>query len=144
LRAALERSGRAYTIAEGEGAFYGPKIDFDFRDAIGRAWQLTTVQCDFALPERFDLEYVGADNQRHRPVMIHRAIYGSIERFLATFVEHTAGAFPAWLAPVQVQVLPVAEEHRAYGEAVASRLTSERLRVGLGEAGGPLGARRRA
>jgi threonyl-tRNA synthetase len=144
LRSALEKSGRSYTVAAGEGAFYGPKIDFDFRDAIGRAWQLTTVQCDFALPERFGLEYVGADNQRHRPVMIHRAIYGSLERFLATFIEHTAGAFPAWLAPIQVQVLPVAEEHRSYAESVMARLADGRFRVELVDADEPLGARIRA
>ena len=97
LTNALEKSGLPYELAEGEGAFYGPKVDFHFRDAIGRLWQLTTVQCDFALPERFDMEYVGEDNERHRPVMIHRAILGSLERFSAVLIEHYAGAFPLWL-----------------------------------------------
>lgn len=122
LRSALERSGRQFTVAEGEGAFYGPKIDFHFRDAIGRLWQLTTVQCDFALPQRFDLEYVGADNERHRPVMIHRAIYGSMERFFGVLVEHFGGAFPTWLAPVQAVVLPIADAHLDYAHKVQGAL----------------------
>ena len=99
---------------EGGGAFYGPKISVQARDAIGRTWQMSTIQLDFQLPQRFDLEYVGADNERHRPIMIHRALFGSIERFFAVLVEHYAGAFPAWLAPVQVTVLPVADRHDDY------------------------------
>ena len=99
---------------EGGGAFYGPKISVQARDAIGRTWQMSTIQVDFQLPQRFDLEYVGADNERHRPIMIHRALFGSIERFFAVLVEHYAGAFPAWLAPVQVRVLPVRDDHDAY------------------------------
>ncbi len=106
LRQALEAAGLPYVVAEGEGAFYAPKIDVHVRDAIGRRWQVSTLQVDFQLPQRFDLEYVGADNQRHRPFMIHRALFGSIERFFAILVEHYAGAFPAWLAPVQARVLP--------------------------------------
>ena len=141
LRTALDRAGREYVVAEGEGAFYGPKIDFQFRDAIGRTWQLTTIQCDFALPERFDLEYVGADNARHRPVMIHRAIYGSIERFMSTLVEHTAGALPAWLCPVQALVLPVAEAHAEYGAQVVARLRAAGLRAALDAPDSTLGDR---
>jgi threonyl-tRNA synthetase len=128
LRAALDKSGMEYDVAEGEGAFYGPKVDFHFRDAIGRSWQLTTVQCDFALPERFDLEFMGEDNQRHRPVMIHRAILGSIERFAAVLIEHFAGAFPVWLAPEQVRVVPIATRHEEYAQAIADRLQTEGLR----------------
>ncbi len=141
LRNALEKSGRGYKVAPGEGAFYGPKIDFHFRDAIGRLWQLTTIQCDFALPEAFELEFMGSDNERHRPVMIHRAIYGSIERFLATFVEHTAGAFPAWLAPVQARVLPVRDTHEEYAADVTANLAGAGLRVDRVGADEPLGAR---
>ena len=105
LRTALDGSQFVYDVQEGEGAFYGPKIDFDYRDAIGRLHQLTTIQCDFALPEQFDLEYIGEDNTAHRPVMVHRALYGSVERFLGVYIEHTAGAFPPWLAPVQMRVI---------------------------------------
>lgn len=128
LTNALEKSGLPYQVAEGEGAFYGPKVDFDFRDAIGRFWQLTTVQCDFGLPERFDMEYVGDDNQRHRPVMIHRAILGSLERFSAVLIEHYAGAFPLWLAPEQVRLVPVADRHLGQAGALAARLRESGLR----------------
>ena len=121
LTDALERSGLDYTVAEGEGAFYGPKVDFHFRDAIGRLWQLTTIQCDFALPERFDMEYTGEDNQRHRPVMIHRAILGTLERFIGVLIEHYAGAFPLWLAPEQVRFVPVADRHVEHCEGLAAR-----------------------
>jgi threonyl-tRNA synthetase len=131
LRAALEKSGLAYDVAEGEGAFYGPKVDFHFRDAIGRSWQLTTVQCDFALPERFDIEFMGEDNQRHRPVIIHRAILGSIERFLGVLIEHYAGAFPVWLAPEQVRVIPIADRHAEAAEEMAERLRAAGLRAGV-------------
>ncbi|HEV7888823.1 MAG TPA: threonine--tRNA ligase, partial [Acidimicrobiales bacterium] len=116
---------------EGGGAFYGPKISVQARDAIGRTWQLSTIQVDFQNPQRFDLEYVGADNARHSPIMIHRALFGSVERFFAILVEHYAGAFPLWLAPVQVQVLPVAAEHVDYAESMAGRLRSEGFRVEL-------------
>ena len=131
LRAALDRSGLEYTVAEGEGAFYGPKVDFHFHDAIGRLWQLTTVQCDFALPERFDMEYMGDDNERHHPVMIHRAILGSIERFAGVLIEHYAGAFPLWLAPEQVRLVPVADRHADHAEKLASRLRQRGLRAGV-------------
>jgi threonyl-tRNA synthetase len=126
---------------EGGGAFYGPKISVQARDAIGRTWQLSTIQVDFQNPQRFDLEYVGADNARHSPIMIHRALFGSVERFFAILVEHYAGAFPLWLAPVQVQVLPVAAEHVDYAESMAGRLRSEGFRVELVEADEPLGSR---
>jgi threonyl-tRNA synthetase len=129
LRSALDRSGLDYQVAEGEGTFYGPKVDFHFHDAIGRLWQLTTVQCDFALPERFDMEYVGEDNERHRPVMIHRAILGSIERFSGVLIEHYAGAFPLWLAPEQIRVIPIADRHADGAEELAGRLRERALRV---------------
>jgi threonyl-tRNA synthetase len=128
LTNALQRSGLPYEVAEGEGAFYGPKVDFHFHDAIGRLWQLTTVQCDFALPERFGMEYTGEDNRRHRPVMIHRAILGSLERFSGVLIEHYAGAFPLWLAPEQVRLVPVADRHAEAAESFAGRLREAGLR----------------
>ncbi len=118
LREALDSHGLEYAVKDGDAAFYGPKIDIDVRDAIGRSWQLSTIQADFQLPERFDLEYVGADNNRHRPIMLHRALFGSIERFFGVLIEHYAGAFPTWLAPVQVRVLAVAEAHEDYAASV--------------------------
>jgi threonyl-tRNA synthetase len=141
LRQALERQQLDYTVDEGGGAFYGPKIDVDVRDAIGRAWQLSTIQVDFQLPQRFELEYVGSDGDRHRPVVIHRALFGSIERFFGVLIEHYAGAFPTWLAPVQTRVLPVAAEHEEYAREVASRLRDAHLRVDSVEASEPLGKR---
>jgi threonyl-tRNA synthetase len=128
LTLALDRSGLDYAVAEGEGAFYGPKVDFHFHDAIGRLWQLTTVQCDFALPERFDMEYVGDDNARHRPVMIHRAILGALERFSAVLIEHYGGAFPLWLAPEQVRLVPVADRHVDHARDLALRMSGAGLR----------------
>jgi threonyl-tRNA synthetase len=128
LRMALDRSGLAYSVAEGEGAFYGPKVDFHARDAIGRLWQLTTVQCDFALPERFEMEYMAEDNERHRPVMIHRAILGTIERFVGVLIEHYAGAFPLWLAPEQVRIVPVADRHADHARSLAEELVAAGLR----------------
>jgi threonyl-tRNA synthetase len=144
LTKALEKSGLEYTVAEGEGSFYGPKVDFHFRDAIGRPWQLTTVQCDFGLPERFRMEYVGEDNQRHRPVMIHRAILGSIERFSAVLIEHYAGAFPLWLAPEQVRVVPVADRHLEHATSIADRLRVAGLRVEVDASGETVGKKVRA
>ncbi len=141
LREALDRHGLAYAIKEGDAAFYGPKIDIDVRDAIGRSWQLSTIQADFNLPERFDLEYVGADNERHRPIMLHRALFGSIERFFGVLLEHYAGAFPTWLAPVQAVVCPVADEHEAYAASVAERLQAAGVRVEVSAADDGLGAR---
>jgi len=141
LRSALDDEGLAYSIDEGGGAFYGPKIDVHVRDAIGRKWQLSTIQVDFQEPQRFEMEYVGADNARHRPVMIHRALLGSIERFFGILVEHYAGAFPAWLAPVQARVLPVKDDHADYADEVAARLTAAGFRVEVERADEPLGAR---
>jgi threonyl-tRNA synthetase len=131
LRSALEATGQPYTVKEGDGAFYGPKIDFDVTDSLGRAWQLGTIQLDYAAPERFDLNYVGKDNAEHRPVVIHRAVCGSFERFIAILIEHYAGAFPLWLAPVQVSVLPIADRHTDYCRTVVSRLEAAGLRVEL-------------
>ncbi len=141
LRAALDSAGLSYVVDEGGGAFYGPKIDVDVNDAIGRAWQLSTIQLDFNLPDRFDLEYVGADGDRHCPVMIHRALMGSIERFFGVLLEHYAGAFPTWLAPEQVRVLPVADEHLEYAGSVAARLESAGFRATVDPADEPLGKR---
>ena len=129
LTSALETAGQAYTLNEGDGAFYGPKIDFDITDAIGRKWQCATIQLDYNMPERFDLKYVGADNTEHRPVVIHRAIFGSFERFIAILIEHYAGAFPLWLAPVQATVLPIADRHLDYARSVQGRLQAAALRV---------------
>ncbi len=131
LKASLEKSGLNYGVDPGEGVFYGPKIDLKIRDALGRAWQCTTIQVDFNLPERFDVTYVGEDNQEHRPIMIHRALLGSLERFVGCLIEHYAGAFPLWLAPVQAVILPVADRHMDYAGQVAERLSRESIRVEL-------------
>jgi len=133
LRGALEATGRPYELKPGDGAFYGPKIDFDVTDSIGRAWQLGTIQLDYAAPgaDRFDLTYTGADNHPHRPVVIHRAVSGSFERFIAILIEHFAGAFPLWLAPEQVRVVPISPELSAYGQRVADALRAAGLRVGF-------------
>ncbi|HSL75047.1 MAG TPA: threonine--tRNA ligase [Ilumatobacteraceae bacterium] len=144
LRQALDAHGLDYAVKEGDAAFYGPKIDIDVRDAIGRSWQLSTIQADFQLPERFGLEYVGADNGRHRPIMLHRALFGSIERFFGVLIEHYAGAFPTWLAPVQVRVLPVAEAHEAYADSVVAALRAIGVRVDSSVADDGLGKRIRA
>ncbi len=129
LEATLQKLGQDYKVNEGDGAFYGPKIDFHLKDSIGRTWQCGTIQLDFMLPERFDLTYIGADGAKHRPVMIHRVIYGSIERFIAILTEHYAGAFPLWLAPVQVVVLPLGESQNAYAQEVKKQLEDSGLRV---------------
>jgi threonyl-tRNA synthetase len=131
LQTALDRSGIVYTLNRGDGAFYGPKIDFDVTDAIGRKWQCATIQLDYMMPERFDLNYVGADNALHRPVVIHRAIFGSFERFIGILIEHYAGAFPLWLAPVQAIVLPIADRHLDYADSVRATLARAGLRVEL-------------
>ena len=131
LKRALEAAEQPYTLNAGDGAFYGPKIDFDITDALGRKWQCGTIQLDYQMPERFDLKYVGADNAEHRPVVIHRAIFGSIERFIAILIEHFAGAFPLWFAPVQAVVLPIADRHVEYAERVRQQLAEAGLRVEL-------------
>jgi threonyl-tRNA synthetase len=121
LKQALAQAGQRYTINEGDGAFYGPKIDFDVTDALGRKWQCATIQLDYQMPQRFGLKYVGADNAEHQPVVIHRAIFGSFERFIALLIEHYAGAFPLWLAPVQAIVLPIADRHLDYAREPLAR-----------------------
>ena len=131
LRSALEATGRPYALKEGDGAFYGPKIDFDVTDSIGRAWQLGTIQLDYMNPERFDLQYVGEDNTTHRPVVIHRAVSGSFERFIAILIEHFAGAFPTWLAPEQVRVLPITDEQAPVAEAIVERMRTAGIRAHL-------------
>ncbi len=133
LKTALERAGQPYTINAGDGAFYGPKIDFDVTDAIGRKWQCATIQLDYNAPQRFELKYTGADNTEHRPVVIHRAIFGSFERFIAILIEHYSGAFPLWLAPVQAVVLPISDRHLEYAGKVRDRLQAAGLRAGLDE-----------
>ena len=141
LKRALDRKGIAYDVDEGGGAFYGPKIDIKFRDAIGRLWQGPTIQLDFQLPERFQLEYTGADNQPHRPVMIHRAIFGTMERFIGNLIEHFAGAFPLWLAPEQVRVLPISDAQAEAAREVAYRLRSAGLRIHVDDRGETLNYR---
>jgi len=141
LRGALERHGLDYAVKEADAAFYGPKIDIDVKDAIGRSWQLSTIQCDFNLPEQFDLHYVAADGERHRPIMLHRALFGSIERFFGVMVEHYGGAFPTWLSPVQVQVLGVRADHDSFADKIVERLISNGIRAEMVEADEPLGTR---
>ena len=129
LKQALDENGLQYKINEGDGAFYGPKIDFHLQDSLDRTWQCGTIQLDFQMPEKFDLTYIGEDGEKHRPVMIHRVIYGSMERFIGILTEHFAGAFPTWLAPVQVRVLPITERQHEYAQQVITRLRSEGVRV---------------
>jgi threonyl-tRNA synthetase len=141
LRSALDSLGRPYELKEGDGAFYGPKIDFDVSDSIGRKWQLGTIQLDYNAPERFDLTYIGEDNSEHRPAVLHRAIYGSFERFLAILIEHFAGAFPFWLSPVQVVVLSLSEKFVDYAREVEAKLKAAHLRVELDASNEKLGAK---
>ncbi|MFH1400259.1 MAG: threonine--tRNA ligase, partial [Nanoarchaeota archaeon] len=129
LTEALEKTGRAFEVAQGDGAFYGPKVDFVIRDALGRGWQLATVQVDFQMPLRFGLEYEGSDGLRHTPVMVHRAILGSIERFMAILIEHYAGRFPLWLCPVQAIVLPIADRHVEFATTALDGLRAEGVRA---------------
>lgn len=129
LREVLEERGLAYTVNEGDGAFYGPKIDFHLTDSIGRTWQCGTVQLDFQMPEKFDLTYIGEDGQKHRPVMLHRVVYGSIERFMAVLIEHYAGAFPVWLSPVQAIILPISEKYHDYARMVLQQLKTAGIRA---------------
>jgi threonyl-tRNA synthetase len=131
LKKALESTGLPYQLKEGDGAFYGPKIDFDVMDSIGRHWQLGTIQLDYSQPERFDLSYTGEDNHAHRPVLIHRAVSGSFERFIAILIEHFAGAFPVWLSPEQVRVLPIADDLRDHAATVTAALRAAGIRAHL-------------
>ncbi len=140
LQAALEKTGLAYELKPGDGAFYGPKIDFDVADSIGRKWQLGTIQLDYVAPERFELGYIGSDNSEHRPVVIHRAIYGSFERFIGILIEHYAGNFPVWLAPEQARILPVSERHHAWADEIADKMRALDLRVDIDRSHGKLGA----
>jgi threonyl-tRNA synthetase len=141
LRDALDRIGLPWELNPGDGAFYGPKIDFVVTDSLGRKWQTCTIQLDYAAPERFDLTYVGDDNKEHRPVVIHRAVYGSFERFIAILVEHYAGAFPAWLAPVQARIVTVSDRFDAWAREVKARLDAAGWRVELDESSDKLGAK---
>ena len=129
LKNAIIEMGKEFTINEGDGAFYGPKLDFHLADSLGRTWQCGTIQLDFQMPERFELEYVGEDGQKHRPVMIHRVVLGSIERFIGVITEHFGGAFPTWLAPVQVKVLPITDRTADYAKSVAEKLDAAGIRV---------------
>jgi threonyl-tRNA synthetase len=129
LRGALENTGLPYELKAGDGAFYGPKIDFDVTDSIGRAWQLGTIQLDYAAPERFDLTYTGDDNTAHRPVIIHRAISGSFERFMGILIEHFAGAFPVWLAPEQVRIVPIVDDYASEARAAVTKLRDAGIRA---------------
>jgi len=133
LREAIEELGYDYEVNEGDGAFYGPKLDFKLEDSLGRTWQCGTIQLDFQLPERFELEYIGADGEKHRPVMIHRVVFGSIERFIGVITEHFAGAFPTWLAPVQVKVLPISDKYADYAHKVFEELGAAGLKVEIDE-----------
>ena len=141
LRKALEAEGVPHQVDEGGGAFYGPKIDIKIRDCLGRPWQMSTIQFDFNMPERFDLSFTGPDGAEHRPYMVHRALLGSLERFFGILVEHYAGAFPLWLAPEQARVLPVSDEQADYAASVAERLTAEDFRVTVDRHSGPIGAK---
>ena len=129
LREAMEEKGIEYVINEGDGAFYGPKLDFHLEDSIGRTWQCGTIQLDYMMPERFNLEYTGADGEKHRPIMIHRVLLGSIERFIGILTENYAGKFPVWLAPVQVKLLTVTEKNAEYAHKLAERLDEKGIRV---------------
>jgi threonyl-tRNA synthetase len=141
LASALDERNISYERIEGEAAFYGPKIDIKVEDAIGRVWQLGTIQLDFNLPKRFELEYTGDDNLKHQPIMIHRALFGSIERFFGVLIEHYAGAFPLWLAPVQVAVLPITDRINDYAEQVASKLRAAGFRVETNAKSDKIGAK---
>jgi len=131
LRAALDARGLPYAVDEGGGAFYGPKIDIKVKDFLGRPWQCSTIQFDFNLPERFDMTYIGGDGEPHRPYMVHRALLGSIERFIGCLIEQYGGAFPVWLAPVQAVIIPIADRHDGFAESVRSRLRDAGIRVEL-------------
>src|SRR5512135_1459020 len=133
IKHAADQTGLPYTVEEGEGAFYGPKLDFIFRDVIGREWQLGTVQIDYYLPQQFELEYKGEDGQLHRPIMIHRAPFGSLERFIAILIEHYAGAFPVWLSPTQAMIIPIADRHVAYAKEIQKKLKAAGIRSEVDE-----------
>lgn len=139
LKSAVENIGKSYSVNEGDGAFYGPKLDFHLKDSIGRTWQCGTIQLDFQLPQRFDLDYIGEDGEKHRPIMLHRVVFGSIDRFVGILIEHYAGKFPLWLAPVQVKILPVSEKYLDYAKTVAAELRERGVRVEIDERDEKLG-----
>ena len=139
LRQAIENMSMDYVVNEGDGAFYGPKLDFHLKDSIGRTWQCGTIQLDFQLPQRFEAEYIGADGQKYRPIMIHRVVFGSIERFIGILIEHYAGKFPLWLSPVQVRILPVSDKFADYAAKVQAELKKKNIRVELDERNEKLG-----
>ncbi len=125
----MDSLGLPYVINEGDGAFYGPKIDFHLEDSIGRTWQCGTIQLDFQLPQRFEMEYVGEDGGKHRPIMVHRVVFGSIERFIGILIEHFAGKFPVWISPVQVKILPITDRQEAYANELCAKLKEKGIRV---------------
>ena len=131
LKAAVEGMGKSYSINEGDGAFYGPKLDFHVKDSMGRTWQCGTIQLDFQLPLRFDLDYIGEDGEKHRPIMLHRVVFGSIDRFMGILIEHYKGKFPVWLSPVQVKVLPISDRYMDYAKEVMAALRANGIRVEL-------------
>ncbi len=139
LEKAVQGMGKSYVVNEGDGAFYGPKLDFHLKDSIGRTWQCGTIQLDFQLPQRFDIDYIGADGEKHRPIMLHRVVFGSIERFIGILIEHYAGKFPAWIAPVQIKVLPVSDKYNEYAKKVAEALKENDIRVEVDERSEKLG-----
>jgi threonyl-tRNA synthetase len=141
LRSAVDRKGLTYEVGIGEAAFYGPKVDFMVRDALGRDWQCSTIQLDFVQPENFELEYIGEDGQPHRPVMIHRAVTGSTERFMAMLIEHFAGAFPVWLSPVQAMIIPIADRHKEYAQKVLQALKAAGIRAEVDQRGERMNAK---
>ncbi|MBO4496086.1 MAG: threonine--tRNA ligase [Clostridiales bacterium] len=144
LKSAVEGVGKPYAINEGDGAFYGPKLDFHIKDSIGRTWQCGTIQLDFQLPQRFDLDYIGQDGEKHRPIMLHRVVFGSIDRFLGILIEHYAGKFPVWLSPVQAKILPVSDKYLEYAKSLAAELSEKDVRVELDESDEKLGYKIRA
>ena len=141
LRAAVEDLGKPYSVNEGDGAFYGPKLDFHVKDSIGRTWQCGTIQLDFQLPQRFDLDYIGEDGEKHRPIMLHRVVYGSIDRFIGILIEHYAGKFPVWLSPVQVKVLPVSGKYLDYAKEIVKKLQEKNVRVEIDDRDEKLGSK---
>ena len=139
LENAMQSMNMPYRVNEGDGAFYGPKLDFHLRDSIGRTWQCGTIQLDFQLPQRFEAEYIGADGEKHRPIMIHRVVFGSLERFMGILIEHYAGKFPVWLSPIQVKILPVSDKYLAYAKQIAESLRAQNVRIEIDDRDEKLG-----